>query len=590
MNIPAHTTDKPLASISKFTGVNLKDPLNLFEAGLESQLDYMKSLKSSPQFSLYERLNAEMANRAAAELEKQVASMAHGSGVLISVFQPHEVQTVALEQPQDLPVSSKKIKRTDNNASDDSMPQKKMKTASIHSSSVQLADCSPFIFENQQKHSIKEQLIPIRLESAGKNLNALLKSNSKIKGQENFVETTPKKKGLQPAYLLPKSKPLASVNKKSPSPLKRIIDGASSFFSNVAEKLGFSQEKKRRNSSDERRAKAVRNSTSFKPARYNLPMRESNLNLPNINESLSERLERKTAQLRQTINIVEEAVDQQYKADASLKSFEVAAQKIGKSLGLLDREPQASIQKPPTVNFDLMMSPEGLNFYNCLKEPVAQAVKNELRRSSYPVCSYKPATHSFFPSYDKEPDNSSSNFLPPQTEPQQAPRSYSPSYSISSVSDSEAEPNHQEEWRDANSEAQDDESGSKTKYHIMLIGEIENMRKMYPDDPSDDIQLLKKKSGISLTKDQYQALEKAKTPSKTSMLKPTSRPEPKNKVLFINDKRVPAWASDKSQLKTRVTAQIGFGMYKTVIGKLKPLKQLDLSDFFDQKLVSKTKR
>ena len=590
MDVPYPAAEKPIPSISKFTGVDLKDPLNLFRAGLESQLDYMKSLKTSTQFSLFERLKVEMSNRAVTEYEKQVTSLIPGTDVLISVFQPHEVQTVANEQPQEQAASSKKKKRTDNFPSDDSQPQKKMKTGSLHSSSVQLAEFSPITFENLHQRSIKEEPIPVRLESAGKNLNALVKSNSKLKGQQNPSEATPKKKAAHPFSLYAKSKPNASINKRSQSPLKRILEGASHFFTNVAEKLGFSQEKKRRNSSDDRKAKAIRNSTSFKPARYNLPMQESDMNLPNIKESLSERLERKTAQLRQTISLVEETVDQQYKSDASLKCFEVAAQKIGKNLGALDREPQKSIQKPQTVNLDLLMSPEGLNFYNCLKEPVAQSATNEQRRSSFPVCSYKPATHSFFPSFDKEPENSHSSYLPLQTQPSQLPRSNSPSYSISSVSDSEAEPNHQEEWRDAQSVLLEEESGSKTKYHIMLIGELENMRKMYPDDPSDDIQLLKKKSGISLTKDQYQALEKAKTPSKPSTLKPADKADPKSKVLYINDKRVPAWASDKSQLKTRVTAQIAFGMYKTVIGKLKPVKQLDLSDFFDKKLVSKTKR
>ncbi len=588
MNIPVQATEKPIPTIGKFTGVNLKDPLTLFNAGLESQLDFMKSLRSSVQFSLYERLKVEMSNRAAAELEKQATSLDPGSELLISVFQPHEIQSVAQEHLQDRPASSKKMKRTDNFASDESQPQKKMKTASVHSSSVHLTDFSPITFDNSYKQSIREQPIPVRLESAGKNMNALMKSNSKIKPHENLLEITPKKKGHPPAFHLPQ--PKLDASKKSPSPLKRIIEGASNFFNNVAEKLGLSQEKKRKKSSDDRKAKAIRNSTSFKPARYNLPVRDSNIALPHINESLSERLERKTAHLRQTITLVEDAVDQQYKEDASLKTFEVAAQKIGKSLGLLDREPHCSVQKPPTLNFDLMMSPEGLHFYNGLKEPVDVAIKDEQRRSSYPVDSFKPVTHSFFPSFDKEPENSSSNFLPLQTEQPQSIRSNSPSYSISSVSDSEADPNHQEEWREANSEAFDDESGSKTKYHIMLIGELENMRKMYPDDPSDDIQLLKKKSGIVLTKDQYQALEKAKTPSKSSKFKPAEKPDHKSKVLYINDKRVPVWASDKSQLKTRVTAQIAFGMYKTVIGKLRPLKQLDLSEFFDKKLVSKTKR
>ena len=70
----------------------------------------------------------------------------------------------------------------------------------------------------------------------------------------------------------------------------------------------------------------------------------------------------------------------------------------------------------------------------------------------------------------------------------------------------------------------------------------------------------------------------------------SSSHDERKKVLFINNKRVPEWATQKDFINMQVLRQNVFGDYKKVFGKLKPVKQLKTDEFFDMKKIKNFRR
>jgi len=199
----------------------------------------------------------------------------------------------------------------------------------------------------------------------------------------------------------------------------------------------------------------------------------------------------------------------------------------------------------------------------------------------HPVDNNKP------PTIIRESQDSNSNSVPtynlpfPTTSQKlEAERENSADYSITDYSNSSDEADRTEEWRDAADADFSPESYSKTKYKQGLMAEIGKVYKMHPHEDFSDIKIFNSKSGLNLTKEEFDKISRA---SKTPVRPPHSS-VPKKKVLFINNKRVPTWATDKEALRKKVLAQNALGRYKVTFGKVKPLKQLDISEFFPEKL------
>ena len=57
-----------------------------------------------------------------------------------------------------------------------------------------------------------------------------------------------------------------------------------------------------------------------------------------------------------------------------------------------------------------------------------------------------------------------------------------------------------------------------------------------------------------------------------------------NQVIIKNGKRIPYWGTDKDLLTKLIKIQNATKMYKTTFGKLRPMKQLDVNEFFPEKL------
>jgi hypothetical protein len=137
----------------------------------------------------------------------------------------------------------------------------------------------------------------------------------------------------------------------------------------------------------------------------------------------------------------------------------------------------------------------------------------------------------------------------------------------------------QEEWRDPDF-LSDCKTYSQQKHGRLLLEEI----KKYcgPDymNPSiqlnpDDCKVKQAYSAMNLSESQFMSLlDRQKTPIKSQTHK--------QKVLFINQQRIPQWAADKDLIRRSVLMQNAYGHYRAVFKKMKPLKEFNIAEFFPE--------
>lgn len=163
----------------------------------------------------------------------------------------------------------------------------------------------------------------------------------------------------------------------------------------------------------------------------------------------------------------------------------------------------------------------------------------------------------------------------------QAPeRESSMGYELSDCDETDdSDPDHdKEDWRDPQKLA-DCKSYSQSKNSKILLDEIRKYcgpGYMYAKSElnPNDHRVKMAYTALNLSESQFLSLlERQKTPQKAGA-------HDQNKVLFINNKRVPQWASDKEVVRKTVLAQNAFGHYRTVFRKMKPVKEFNISEFF----------
>lgn len=578
---------KAIPSFKNGTSINLEEPLNLLEDCCLAKIDSFASLKLSKRFCLMEKLRLEIIHKVASEMSNPTQPFLHDFNLSNTNTSAHEIHpisnndSVLVEGP-----ISKKSNKQEGSSNEENLKKMKKHSNQSSSSSRKHPNISPFgghhISNRMSEPIIKEIPLPERQFMEPSLMNPLTFSN-----QKHHIHTsetkTPFKKGLG---VVPFNQFFSKDKENSPrskSPLKKMWDSACSsakYFSNM---LGLSQEKKKRD--DEIKEKQERNSTGFLPKK-NIGIAfqkelEKSSNLAKISENLREKMERNSAAIRKTLEMVEKQGSLPTHNDKIHQDLQSVAQTNAAGNPIYE---EFNRIRPSSYG----MSPEGMQFYQGLKEPSAINKKMEEERREYDLNSKQTGSLQSKPHLnlnERSMDESNPEKVDHlQNKPNLILRS--PCYSITDLEDSDQEPNHAEEWRDPESIFGSDSSGSKSNYRMKLLEEIKTLRSKHPNDPDDDIELLKKTSNVHITKQELEKLERMKTPNKLS----TMNKQKLEKILYINDKRVPRWATSTQLLRTKVMAQNAFNQYKHTFGRMKPLKQFDPLDFFPKELTRKYKR
>lgn len=170
-------------------------------------------------------------------------------------------------------------------------------------------------------------------------------------------------------------------------------------------------------------------------------------------------------------------------------------------------------------------------------------------------------------------------FAAAQLNAQTSDRESSIGYELSDGEDTDSDPDHdREEWKDVD-KLSDCKTYSQTKHSKMLLDEVKKycgpgyMQSHSELNPNDH-RVKMAYTAMNLTESQFlELLEREKTPQK-------AHGNLQKKVLFVNNKRVPQWASDKEVVRKTVLAQNAFGHYRTVFRKMKPIKEFNIAEFF----------
>lgn len=312
-------------------------------------------------------------------------------------------------------------------------------------------------------------------------------------------------------------------------------------------------------------------------------LNKSMINVPNTDED--DEIKQKRGSLSRTPFKAIKSVSMEEDTDS--KAFYACLNETGPSLHQV-LQLARSESLPPQGSNSFYAEDQTQGMHSNLIQPETQGQQQvfdhgELNKDTQPVRTQEGSL-----GISREEDNS--QFVPntvvkgyfeaAQMHAQADERESSMGYELSDTEKEHSNPDHDvEEWREIDPFS-DCKTYSQQKSSRMLLDEIKKHCGMgaHLGQPCElnpqDHRVKKAYSAMNLSEHQFMdLLERQKTPIKNTN---------SNKVLFVNEKRVPQWASDREFVRKTVLAQNAFGQYRAVFKKMKPLKEFNVAEFFPE--------
>lgn len=442
-----------------------------------------------------------------------------------------------------------------------------------------------------------------------------MSSSSHIEPRIHPMLETPKRHGQ-----------IDKSNERQRSPLMRLITSAVSSLS------GFKNAIFGNNPAPESQifvkddGRLVRNSTSFKPHRNDkqdeLLQMASKSSLPQIVETLVERMS-KAQELHRKSLLIEEKISLHFQNNPDQNNPEGIHKHFSRSFKIEEGDSRQSNSRRDDS--------EGAKFYESLK---AESVHDMTNRFEKKNCnpSYLSEEHSVptqYQAHQDEPVTFYSQPGPPKdqselnrtntsvfaqdripfgeiysrvaedSQPLVTSQPVDDQQDIEVQSDGYSISTYESEAREHSSPKKEDcELSGRVPYHKdiyrdILQRELDKIKRWAGrTSPPQPLPISRSQSNNPLTKSTVKELNDI-TPLKMKRPLPSDKSEPEEEretVYIINGKRVPYWATDKDFIQKMVRMQNISKKYKTTFGRLRPMKQLDVNEFFPPELMASYRR